>query len=63
MNIFFNQKYISCSASCLIVEELGLVGIDVEARVGNHLQLDPEPEYRCQGDCHAGGQGGALSTV
>ena len=40
-----------------IVEELGLVGVDVVACVGNHLQLDPDPENRCQGDSHAGGQG------
>ena len=46
-----------------IVEELGLVGVDVVACVGNHLQLDPDPENRCQSDCHAGGQGEALSTV
>ena len=45
-----------------IVEEPGLVGVDVVACVGNHLQLDPDPENRCQGDCHAGGQGEALST-
>ena len=45
-----------------IVEELGLVGVDVVARVGNHMQLDPDPENRCQGDCHAGGQGGAQCT-
>ena len=45
-----------------IVEELGLVGVDVVACVGNHLQLDPDPENRCQGDCHAGGQGGAQCT-
>ena len=37
-----------------IVEELGLVGVDVVARVGNHLQLDLDPENRCHGDCHAG---------
>ena len=45
-----------------IVEELGLVGVDVVACVGNHLQLDPDPENRCQGDCHAGGQGEAQCT-
>ena len=63
---FFHFPCCTLAVECLvdnIVEELGLVGVDVVACVGNHLQLDPDPENRCQGDCHAGGQGGALSTV